>query len=148
MTLSETLEIGPWEVGRQSNAIIKNPAFRVDGVLKDVEFSFLVGILVCGNIEWEVIQPEKGPLVYSDFIAKRGIGFHHILKEVPQADWEQCKAQYAADGILLSCQGTIGPIDWCYMDTEKELKYFMELRTDAVMDKLPDGYLQYFYPDK
>ena len=38
--------------------------------------------------------------------------------------------------------------DWCYMDTEKELQYFMELRTDAVMDKLPDGYLQYFYPDK
>lgn len=145
-TLSETLEIGPWEVGRQNNSIVKDPAFRVNGTLQDVEFSFLVGILVCGNIEWEVIQPEKGPLVYNTFIDRRGIGFHHILMEVPQADWDKCLAQYEADGIELSCKGTLGPIDWCYMDTEKELQFFMELRTDAVMDKLPDGYLQYFYP--
>lgn len=148
MKLAETLEIGPWEVGRQNNSIVKNPAFRVNGELKDVEFSFLVAILVCGNIEWEVIEPEKGPLVYSDFIARRGIGFHHILTEIPQGEWDRRLAQYEADGIQLSCRGTLGPIDWCYEDTEKELQFFIELRTDAVMDRLPDGYLQYFYPDE
>ncbi|MBQ6904453.1 MAG: hypothetical protein IJQ27_00055, partial [Spirochaetia bacterium] len=49
----------------------------------------MLGILVCGNIEWEVIMPEKGPLVYNDFIARRGIGFHHVLMEIPQAKWAQ-----------------------------------------------------------
>ena len=145
-TLASLLEIGPWEVGRQCNAVVSNPAFRVNGELRETEFSFLLGILVCGNIEWEVIMPEKGPLVYNDFIARRGIGFHHVLMEIPQAKWAQRLAQYASDGIAMACKGTLGPADWCYMDTEKELKFYTELRTDAVMEKLPDGYVQYFYP--
>ena len=145
-TVADLLEIGPWEVGRQSNAVVDNSAFRVDGELRETEFSFLIGILVCGNIEWEAIQPEKGPLVYNDFIARRGIGFHHILQEIPQGQWQERLAKYAADGVEMACKGTLGPVDWCYMDTERDLHFYTELRTDAVMEKLPDGYLQYFYP--
>ena len=147
-TVTEILEIGPWEIGRQSNAVVKNPLFRENGELKDTEFSFLIGILLCGNIEWEIIQPEKGPLVYFDFIKRRGIGFHHVLQEIPKAQWDSRIAQYEKDGIPLACRGTLGPVDWCYMDTEQELKFFMELRTDAVMDRLPDGYVQGFYPEQ
>ena len=50
-------------------------------------------------------------------------------------------------GIAMNCKGSIGPVDWCYMDTVKELGYFKEMRTDAVMDQLPDGYFQFWYPE-
>lgn len=66
-TITDLLEIGPWEVGCQNNKTVVDPGFRVDGRLQNVDFSFLVAILVCGNIEWEAIQPVKGPLVYFDF---------------------------------------------------------------------------------
>jgi len=144
--ITELLEIGPWEVGKQCNAVAHDTAFTVDGVLKDQEFAFLLAILVCGNIEWEVIEPVEGKLIYSDFIEKRGIGFHHILQEIPSGKWAKRLETYAQDGIKLNCKGGLGPVEWCYMDTEKELGFFVELRTDAVMDKLPEGYLQYFYP--
>lgn len=47
----------------------------------------------------------------------------------------------------MNCKGSIGPVDWCYMDTVKELGYFKEMRTDAVMDQLPEGYFQFWYPE-
>jgi len=141
------LGIGPWEVGRQCSAVAHDTAFMVERELKDQEFSFLLAILVCGNIEWEVIEPEKGTLVYSDFIGRRETGFHHILQEIPQGKWAARIDTYARDGIKLNCKGGLGPVNWCYLETEKELGFYLELRTDAVMDKLPDGYLQYYYPE-
>lgn len=144
--ITEMLEIGPWEVGKQCSAVAHDTAFTVDGVLKDQQFAFLLAILVCGNIEWEVIEPVEGQLVYSEFVERRGIGFHHILQEIPADKWTKRLEAYAEDGIKLNCKGGLGPVNWCYMDTEKELGFYVELRTDAVMDKLPEGYLQYFYP--
>lgn len=142
------LEIGPWEVGCQSDRCVTDFGFRVNGDLEAPEFAFLLAILVCGNIEWEVIEPVKGPLVYNDFLASHGIGFHHILQEYPADQWQATLEDYAANDIALNCKGKLGPVNWCYMDTSKALGFFKEMRTDAVMDRLPDGYFQYFYPEK
>lgn len=145
--VADILEIGPWEVGRQCNRTVTDYGFRVDGELKDIEFDFLLAILPCGNLEWEAIEPVKGQLCYNEFIERRGIGFHHILKEVRQAEWTDVQNTFAENEIEMASKGKVGPIDWCYMDTEKELKFYSELRTDAVMTQLPDGYFEYFYPE-
>ena len=147
-TIIDLLEIGPWEVGCQNNKTVVDPGFRVDGRLQNVDFSFLVAILVCGNIEWEAIQPVKGPLVYFDFLKEHGIGYHHILREIPEKQWESTLQDDERAGVELSCQGKVGPVSWCYMNTKDKLGFFMELRTDSAMTKLPDGYLQYFYPEQ
>ena len=146
-TITDLLEIGPWEVGCQNKSTVTDSCFRVDGQLRDVDFSFLLAILPCGNIEWEAIQPVEGPLVYFDFLKEHGIGYHHILQEIPENQWGDTLRDYEKAGVELSCQGKVGPVTWCYMDTKKQLGFFMELRTDAAMTKLPDGYLQYFYPE-
>ena len=145
--LTDFLEIGPWEVGKQRNEVTHDTAFTIDGELKEQEFAFDLAILVCGNIEWEVIAPVTGKLVYSEFVDRRTIGFHHILQEIPQAKWTERLDTYAKDGISVNCKGGLGPVDWCYMETEKELGFYIELRTDAFMEKLPDGYVQYYYPE-
>lgn len=147
-SITELLEIGPWEVGCQSNGCVTDYGFRVDGKLEAPEFAFLLAILVCGNIEWEVIEPVKGPLVYNEFIESHGVGFHHILQEYPKERWQEVLEDYDANGIELNCKGKLGPVEWCYMDTSKELGFFKEMRTDAVMDRLPEGYLQFFYPEE
>lgn len=146
--ITELLEIGPWEVGCQSNSCVTDYGFRVNGRLEEPDFAFLLAILVCGNIEWEVIEPVKGPLVYNEFLKEHGIGFHHILQEYPAWKWQEVLEDYEKNGIQLNCKGKLGPVEWCYMDTTKELKFFKEMRTDAVMDRLPEGYLQFFYPEQ
>lgn len=145
--ITDILEIGPWEVGRQCNQTATKTGFRVNGKLEDIDFDFLLAILPCGNLEWEVIEPVKGQLCYNEFLERRGAGYHHILQEIPQADWTAVQEKFFAKGIEMASKGSIGPIDWCYMDTEKELKFYTELRSDAVMTKLPEGYVQYFYPE-
>ncbi len=146
--ITDLLEIGPWEVGCQSNSCATDYGFLVNGKLEETEFSFLLAILVCGNIEWEVIEPVKGPLVYNEFLEQHGIGFHHILQEYPAWQWQEVLADYEKNNIRLNCKGKLGPVEWCYMDTSRELGFFKEMRTDAVMDRLPEGYLQFFYPEQ
>lgn len=146
--LAEYLTIGPWEVGHQTNTTAHDTAFRVNGELKDVPFSFHLAILPCGNMEWEVIEPVKGPLIYNDFIQRRGTGFHHILMEIPVAKWSETIAAFEKNGAPVACKGSIDTIDWCYVNTEDDLHFYTELRTDAVLNQLPDGYLEYFYPEK
>ncbi len=147
MALADYLEIGPWEVGHQKNSTTHDTGFLIDGELKDMEFDFLLAIIPCGNIEWEVIEPLKGHLVYNDFLDRHGIGYHHVLQEILQDQWNEEIERLERLGIHANCKGSLGPIDWIYMDTEKELKFYSELRSDAVMDQLPKGYLAYFYPE-
>lgn len=145
----DRMEIGPFELGAQSPAALSDWGFREDGVIKKVDdFKFIIAIIPCGNIEWEVIQPVTGPLVYNDFIKRRGIGYHHILLEVACANWDKTFETYAANNIELACFGKLGPVDWCYFDTEEQIKFYTEMRTDAVMDKLPDGYFIGWYPEE
>ena len=147
--IADLMEIGPWELGVQCKKTVHDHAFRNNGTLDaEVDFEFIVAILPCGNIEWEAIQPVKGPLAYYDFLKRHGIGYHHILIEVPKSKWEDTFTDYASKDIELACKGSVGPVDWCYMDTEKELKFYTEMRTDAVMTKLPDGYFMKFYPEE
>lgn len=147
--IANLLEIGPWELGRQNKTTIHDYAFRNNGVLDpEVDFEFIVAILPCGNFEWEAIQPIKGPLVYNDFIERHGVGYHHVLVEVPQAEWQNTFTKFAANNVDLACKGSIGPVDWCYFDTERQLKFYTEMRTDAPMTKLPDGYFIKFYPEE
>lgn len=148
--LVDYLEIGPWEVGAQATECTHDTGFlQADGSFKDEEFKFLLAIIPCGNIEWEVIEPVKGSLcVYRDYLERRGVGFHHILKEVPMAQWDQMIKSFDDKGIKMACKGGLGPISWCYYHTENQIHFHSEFRDDAVMDKLPDGYVQYFYPEQ
>ena len=145
--LAKYLEIGPWEVGAQASETAHDTGFLCNGEFKDEDFYFLLGIIPCGNLEWEVIEPIKGSLcVYRDYLERRGVGFHHILKEVPVAKWDSMIQSFEEKGIPMACKGGLGPISWCYFHTEKEIRFHSEFRNDAVLDRLPDGYFQYFYP--
>ncbi len=146
--LVKYLEIGPFEMGRQCNATAHSYGFLQNGEVKPAEFEFHLVMNVTGNIEWEIIMPVKGPLCYFDFLKRRPIGgFHHLLQEIEVEKWQETIKHYEDQGAHTNCKGSIGPIDWIYMDTESELHYYSEMRSNAVMDKLPDGYLMYFYPN-
>ena len=87
--LTELLEIGPWSIGTLNNQTISDAGLLVDGEMICPEFHFQLGITFFSNIEFEVIEPVKGPTVYRSYMDTHGIGFHHIKEIYPPEKWNE-----------------------------------------------------------
>ena len=77
----DTLRIGPWRVFRFTEKTVKN--LKVDGKLVEGPFEFRIAITHVGDMEIELIQPVSGPMIYEDYIRRRGEGLHHIKEKIP-----------------------------------------------------------------
>lgn len=145
--LIELLDIGPYEIGHINPVTVTNLGIRVDGRLEQPEFEYLLGMNCCGNLEIELIAPVKGPNCFADYMARRPEGgFNHLKEVVPTGQWEQTLQHYANLGMKQCIKGKIGPCGWCFMNTEKELGFLVELGDGVPMTKLPNGYDPYFIP--
>lgn len=146
--LTALLEIGPWSIGTLNNQTISNAGLLVDGEMICPEFHFQLGITFYSNIEFEVIQPVKGPTVYRSFIDRHGVGYHHIKEVVPLEKWEETLGYYREKGLDYIIKGQVGPTSFAYLNSEKEFGFISELGDGLPADPLPEGYNEYFYPEK
>jgi methylmalonyl-CoA/ethylmalonyl-CoA epimerase len=84
-----------------------------------------------GSIELELIEPLEGRTIWSDFLAERGPGIHHIRFNVP--DQEKLTAYLSGQGIGKSQEGA-GIRDgsyWVNYDTEKLVGFIVEILQPA-----------------
>lgn len=144
--LADLLDIGPWETGHLNNQTVTDAKLLVDGRQTVPEFEFLLGITLCGNIEFEVIQSVKGPTVYKAFVERRGTGFNHLKIRIRHDDWDRIIRRFTDQGIEPVISGKVGPCPWIYMGLEEKIGFLVEIGDDTPMTKLPDGYNAYFYP--
>ncbi|MCC8164100.1 MAG: VOC family protein [Lachnospiraceae bacterium] len=144
--LTQLLHIGPWSIGTLNNRSVTNPGILVDGELVEPEFHFQLGITFYSNIEFEVIQPVKGPTVYQSYLDRHGCGFHHIKEVVPPERWEETLSDYQEKGMKLSIKGQVGPTKFAYLDSEKDFDFVVELGDGIPAIPLPEGYNEYAYP--
>ena len=144
--LTNILEIGPWSIGTLNNQTVSNPGLLVDGRMCAPEFHFQLGITFYSNIEFEVIQPVKGPTVYQEYLNRHGRGFHHIKEVIPPEQWEKTLDGYKKEGMELSIRGSVGPTSFAYLDCEKAFDFVVELGDGIPANPLPEGYDEYSYP--
>ena len=144
--LTQIVEGGPWSIGSLNNKTIANAGVLVDGKLTEPEFWFQLGITLVGNIEFEVIEPVKGPTCYRKSIDKRGVGYHHIKEIVPPEKMEAEAEQYAAKGMPLVIKGTVDITSFAYIDSEDAFSFYVEYGDGLPPNALPDGYDEYIYP--
>lgn len=143
--LKEDLLLGPTEIGHSNNRTVSGAVnSQYPGGLPD--FEFLAGMLFYENMEFEIVEPRRGPLAYFDFLHRRGTGFHHIKTEVPQGQWESTLAYYDGLGIREGLRGRIGTCGFSNLLTEDRFGFVYELSDGAPMVALPEGYAPYFYP--
>ena len=64
----DTLRIGPWRVFRFTDETVKN--LKVSGKLVEEPFEFRIGITHVGDMEIELIQPVRGPMIYQDVLVE------------------------------------------------------------------------------
>ena len=141
--LWQKLELGPWEIGTCNNrtmAEMSTTAFPA-GTMPESEF--LAGIGMYGNLQFEIIQPVKGPLSYFTYLNRHGCGFQHIKEELTPDTYDEKVIEYSPLGVLLS--GRIGPCWCCNLDTEDLIGFVYELSDGREMDKLPEGYDPHMY---
>jgi methylmalonyl-CoA/ethylmalonyl-CoA epimerase len=82
----DTLRIGPWRVFRFTEKTVKN--LKVDGKLVESPFEFRIAITHVGDMEIELIEPVSGPMIYEDYIRRRGEGACTTSrKRSPTIEW-------------------------------------------------------------
>lgn len=140
--------MGPWEIGRINNHTadyLESSEYDAGGFPKS---QMLAGMAWYQNLEIELIEPTDGPMPYFKYLNRHGNGFHHIKETVKKGQWESTLAHCCREEqISVALAGKIGPCRFCNLDTETEFGFVYELGDGREMDRLPEGYDPYLYPE-
>ena len=96
---------------------------------KPAEFSCKMAIYQFANIDIELIEPEYGESIWTEFLDKGQHGLHHIRFSVD--DFKGTVADMESRGAKVSMQGeslrNIKGLGYAYFDTEDILDYIVEI---------------------
>ena len=148
-TMLAVVGMGPWEIGRINNHTADYLSSSEYDAGQFPKGQMLAGMAWYKNLEIELIEPTDGPMPYFKYLDRHGKGFHHIKETVKKGQWESmlthcCKEEQI--GVALA--GKIGPCKFCNLDTEKDFGFVYELGDGSEMDRLPEGYDPYRYPER
>ena len=124
-TWIDVLRIGPWRVFRFTNGTVKN--LKVGGRLVEEPFEFRIAITHVGAMEIELIQPVRGPMIYQEYLDRRGEGLHHIKEKLPDDQLSTAVADYEKSGVAVTQTGQFVADFHFYLDTEPRLDFVYEL---------------------
>lgn len=80
----EKFGIGPWDIRHFTPETVRN--FYVHNEHIEEGFEFICAVTWEGDVEYELIQPIKGPNIYWDYLEKYGSGLHHFKIVIPNDD--------------------------------------------------------------
>jgi Glyoxalase/Bleomycin resistance protein/Dioxygenase superfamily len=132
----DVLRIGPWRVFRFTEKTVKN--LRVHGRPVEEPFEFRIGITYVGDTEIELIQPVRGPMIYEEYLQRRGEGLHHIKEKIPDDQLTKTVENYRASGVDVTQTGQFVADFHFYLDTEPKLQFIYELGNCPYQDLPPD----------
>ncbi len=132
----DVLRIGPWRVFRFTDKTVKN--LKVDGKPVEGPFEFRIGITHVGDMEIELIQPVHGPMIYEDYLQRRGEGLHHIKEKIPDDRIATVVEEYEGRGIEVTQTGQFVADFHFYLNTEPKLDFVYELGNCPFQDLPPD----------
>ena len=72
----EKFGIGPWDIRHFTPDTVHDLYVRGEAVTEG--FDFICAVCWAGDMEFELIQPIKGPNIYWEFLEKYGSGLHHF----------------------------------------------------------------------
>ncbi len=132
----DVLKIGPWRVFQFTDKTVKN--LKVGGKLVEEPFEFRIAITHVGDMEIELIQPVRGPMIYQEYLDRRGEGLHHIKEKLPDDKLPTAVTDYEKRGIAVTQTGQFVADFHFYLDTEPRLDFIYELGNCPYQDLPPD----------
>jgi methylmalonyl-CoA/ethylmalonyl-CoA epimerase len=119
------LGIGPWDVRHFTADRVRD--FQVDGRPVDEAFDFICAVCWVGDLEFELIQPIKGPNIYWRHLETKGEGLHHIKDVMPNEEIPAALAALKAKGYAVIQTGWIDDDVHYYLDTQDHLGLVYEI---------------------
>jgi hypothetical protein len=132
----DTLRIGPWRVFRFTHETVRD--LHVGGRRVEEPFEFRIAITHVGDMEIELIQPVRGPMIYQEYLDRRGPGLHHIKEKIPDERMAGVVADYEARGVRVTQTGWFVKDVHFYLDTEPRLDFVFELGNCPYQELPPD----------
>ena len=118
------LGIGPWAVYTFDRTTVSDMTFRG----QPADYAMKLCLAFCGNMMWEIIQPTKGPSIYTEFLDKHGEGIHHTAFHCGDMSWEARCAEFERRGFKMIQSGVWqGIVPYAYFDTEEATTTAFEL---------------------
>jgi hypothetical protein len=103
-----------------------------------VERSWRLAIAMVGDVQWELVEPQKDDSVYARFLAEHGPGVHHV--GVAVSDFERTLAELSARGQEVLLGGTYNGVTFAYLSTDRDLGVVTEIFDRAPgRDQQPDA---------
>ena len=140
----DVLRVGPWRVFRFTDKTVKN--LKVGGRLVEEPFEFRIAISSVGNTEIELIQPVRGPMIYEEYIQRRGEGLHHIKEKVPDDQMAKVVKDYESRGVEITQTGQFFADFHFYLNTEPTLHFVYELG-NCPYQELPPEMVSIYPPE-
>lgn len=132
------LGIGPWDVRHFTPETVRE--FRVDGKTVDEDFDFICAVTWVGHVEFELIQPIKGPNIYWRHLEKKGEGLHHIKDVMPDEEIPAALEDMKRKGYDVMQTGWIDGDVHYYLDTQKALGLVYEIGNGGPIGPAPVRY--------
>lgn len=132
------LGIGPWDVRHFTPKTVRE--FRVDGKAVDEDFDFICAVTWVGHVEFELIQPIKGPNIYWRHLEEKGEGLHHIKDVMPDEEIPAVLADMKRKGYDVMQTGWIDGDVHYYLDTQKALGLVYEIGNGGPIGPAPVRY--------
>ena len=132
------LGIGPWDVRHFTPETVRE--FRVDGKAVGEGFDFICAVTWVGHVEFELIQPIKGPNIYWRHLEEKGEGLHHIKDVMPDEEIPAALEDMKRKGHDVMQTGWIDGDVHYYLDTQKALGLVYEIGNGGPIGPAPVRY--------
>lgn len=135
----EIYGIGPWDVRHFTPETCHD--FYVNGEHIVDGFDFICAVCWEGDIEFELIQPVKGPNIYWEHLERFGSGLHHFKLVIP--DNEELKAyvnELEEKGLTVIQTGWIDQDVHYYVNSYEKLGFTLELGNGGKIGEAPEIY--------
>jgi hypothetical protein len=119
------LGVGPWNVKHQTADSISE--FQVDGQPVSEDFDLYVASAWVGEIQFELIQPIKGPNIFWRHLESKGEGLHHVKQVVSDDELPGTLAKFAERGYNVIESGRVVENLHYFLDTEDDLGFILEV---------------------
>lgn len=114
--------LGPWKLYKYFFPKVIN--MQYDG-LETQDQKFTAGTTTIDNIGLELVEPESGKNIYTDFINKYGEGIQHI-SFIYNCTFKESSEFHKKNGQTVKQSGSINNAIYAYFTTEKDLKFTSE----------------------
>lgn len=92
------------------------------------DFVANIALSYLGDMQLELIEPVRGPNIYSDFLRENEPGLHHICVEAPDSDsFAAMLAAAVEQGATVVQQGVLGGMRFAYVSAPQAGVPFIEI---------------------